>query len=103
MWLEVSPGLAARFPGLRALTIRMEDVEVHRQSVELEAFKVEVTENAKGRWTLDQLREHPRFRAYRDFFWRVGVDPTKTRPEDKHLRRCLQSRFNRDCDSPGGV
>ena len=93
MWLEVSPGLASRFPGLRAQTIRMEDVEVHRQSVELEAFKVEVTENAKGRWTLDQLREHPRFRAYRDFFWRVGVDPTKTRPASEALlRRVLRGR-----------
>ena len=93
MWLEVSPRLAARFPGLCALTLRMEDVEVHRESVELEAFKIEVTENARGRWTLDQLREHPRFRAYRDFFWRVGVDPTKTRPASEALlRRVLRGR-----------
>ncbi|MDP6458883.1 MAG: phenylalanine--tRNA ligase beta subunit-related protein [Candidatus Bathyarchaeota archaeon] len=93
MWLQVSPKLAARFPGLRAKTIRMEDVEVHRQSVELEAFKIEVVANAQARWTLDQLREHPRFRAYRDFFWRVGVDPTKIRPASEALlRRVLRGR-----------
>lgn len=41
----------------------------------------------KSRWTLDQLREHPIFRAYRDFFWRIGVDPTKTRPAAEALIR----------------
>jgi DNA/RNA-binding domain of Phe-tRNA-synthetase-like protein len=93
MWLNVSPGLASRFPGLRALTLRIEGVEVRRQSPELEAFKDEVIGRAQGRWTLDQLREHAAFRAYRDFFWRVGVDPTKTRPASEALiRRVLRER-----------
>jgi DNA/RNA-binding domain of Phe-tRNA-synthetase-like protein len=93
VWLKVSPVLASRFPGLRALTLSLEGVEVRRQSTELEAFKGEVMERAQGRWTLDQLREHAAFRAYRDFFWRVGVDPTKTRPASEALiRRVLRDR-----------
>jgi DNA/RNA-binding domain of Phe-tRNA-synthetase-like protein len=75
------------------LILRIESVEVRRESDELEAFKGEVIADAQGRWTLDQLREHPLFRAYRDFFWRVGVDPTKTRPASEALiRRVLRDR-----------
>ena len=93
VWLEVSPSLASRFPGLRALTLRIDGVGVRRQSPELEAFKDEVIERAQSRWTLDQLMEHAAFRVYRDFFWRVGVDPTKTRPASEALiRRVLRER-----------
>ena len=35
-------------------------------------------------------------RAYRDFYWRIGVDPTKTRPSSEALvRRALRGRFPR--------
>ncbi len=93
MFLKIGPKLGTRFPGLSALIIRVEGVEVGRELEELEDFKVEVMERTQGRWTLDQLREHPVFRAYRDFFWRVDVDPTKTRPASEALiRRVLRKR-----------
>ncbi len=93
MFLKIGPKLGTRFPGLSALIIRVEGVEVGRELEELEDFKVEVMERTQGRWTLDQLREHPVFRAYRDFFWRVDVDPTKTRPASEALiRRVLRGR-----------
>lgn len=93
MLLGVEARLRARFPGLSAHIIRIRDVEVRRDDPELEQFKEEVVERAKSRWTLDQLREQPLFRAYRDFFWRVGVDPTKTRPAAEALiRRLLRGR-----------
>jgi len=93
MLLRVEAGLRARFPGLSAHVIRIGGVEVRREDPELERFKEEVVERARARWTLDQLREQPLFRAYRDFFWRVGVDPTKTRPAAEALiRRLLRGR-----------
>ena len=93
MLLEVDHGLSARFPGLSARIIRIRGVEVRREHPELERFKAEIIERVRARWTLDQLREHPLFRAYRDFFWRVGVDPTKTRPAAEALvRRLLHGR-----------
>jgi DNA/RNA-binding domain of Phe-tRNA-synthetase-like protein len=93
MFLKVDSKLGARFPGLNALIIRVKGVEVRRELQDLELFKAEVVERTKGKWTLGELREQPIFRAYRDFFWRVGVDPTKTRPAAEALiRRVLRER-----------
>ena len=82
-----------RFPGLDALLLRVEGVRVESRSPELERFKEEVIGRIRGRWTLLQLREEPIFRAYRDFFWRIGIDPTKVRPAAEALiRRVLRGR-----------
>ena len=93
MYLNVDQGLQSKFPGLKAQVFRVNGVEVRRTDAGLEEFKAEVVERTKEKWRLDQLREHPVFRAYRDFFWRVGVDPTKTRPAAEALiRRVLRGR-----------
>ncbi len=50
----------------------------------------------RGGFTLEGLKRDPRVRAYRDFYWRIGVDPTKTRPSSEALvRRALRGRFPR--------
>ncbi|MEM2741143.1 MAG: phenylalanine--tRNA ligase beta subunit-related protein, partial [Nitrososphaeria archaeon] len=41
----------------------------------------------KSRYTLDKLKDEPLFRAYRDFFWKIGIDPTKVRPASEALIR----------------
>ncbi len=93
MYLNVDQGLQSKFPGLKAQVFRVNGVEVKHMDAGLEEFKAEVVERTKEKWGLDQLREHPVFRAYRDFFWRVGVDPTKTRPAAEALiRRVLRER-----------
>lgn len=93
MHLKVDPELSGRFPGLAAQIVRVRGVEVRREHPELERFKDEVAVRVRARWTLDELRENPLFRAYRDFFWRIGVDPTKTRPASEALiRRILRGR-----------
>ena len=38
---------------------------------------------------LEKLKDNPVVRAYRDFYWRIGIDPTKTRPAGEALRRRL--------------
>lgn len=93
MFLRIDPVLNNRFPGLGAQIVIVGGVEVRRERPELEQFKAEVAGRVMERWTLDELREHPVFRAYRDFFWRIGVDPTKTRPAAEALiRRILRGR-----------
>ena len=93
MYLNVDQELKSKFPGLNAQIFKVKGVEVRREEAVLEEFKTEVTERTKAKWDLDQLREHPVFRAYRDFFWRVRVDPTKTRPAAEALiRRVLRGR-----------
>lgn len=47
-----------------------------------------------SRYDLESVKNDPVFRAYRDFFWRIGIDPTKTRPSSEALvRRCLRGSF----------
>ena len=93
MFLKVESKLGVKFPSLNAMIIRVKGVEVRRELQDLESFKAEGVERTKGEWTLDELREQPIFRAYRDFFWRVEVDPTKTRPAAEALiRRVLRER-----------
>jgi DNA/RNA-binding domain of Phe-tRNA-synthetase-like protein len=42
---------------------------------------------------LKSLKNKPSFRAYRDFFWNIGIDPTKNRPAAEALiRRILGGR-----------
>ncbi len=48
------------------------------------------------KYSLDSLRNDPIVRAYRDFYWRIGIDPTKTRPASEALvRRVLRGSFPR--------
>jgi DNA/RNA-binding domain of Phe-tRNA-synthetase-like protein len=50
----------------------------------------------KNKYTLEKLKEDPIVRAYRDFFWKIGIDPTKTRPSSEALvRRALKNSFPR--------
>jgi len=90
-YLRLDPRLRGRFPDLNAEIIVFRDVHVRQRDAELEQYKIEVAGRLKARWSLDQLRDDPLFRAYRDFFWRLGVDPTKNRPAAEALiRRVLR-------------
>ncbi|MCX8185082.1 MAG: phenylalanine--tRNA ligase beta subunit-related protein [Sulfolobales archaeon] len=66
--------------------------EVRRVGFEREIE--ELVKHVKSRYTLESIKSDPVFRAYRDFFWRIGVDPTKIRPSSEALiRRCLRDFF----------
>jgi len=85
--LSFDPQLQKRFPELKVLTCQIRGVRVEKQNVELERFKEEVTKQVRGQYDLESLRDLSTFRAYRDFFWRIGVDPTKNRPAAEALIR----------------
>jgi DNA/RNA-binding domain of Phe-tRNA-synthetase-like protein len=90
-YIKLSPELRERFPGLAAQIVRFTGVTVAKESLELENYKEEVAEKVRERWDVEELREHPTFRAYRDFFWKMDIDPTKTRPAAEALiRRVLR-------------
>ncbi len=53
-------------------------------------------ELVKNRYRVETLKEDPVVRCYRKFYWRIGIDPTKTRPSSEALvRRCLRGSFPR--------
>ncbi len=93
MFLRLEPSLREKFPGLAARMVYLKDAVVTKEDPELEAYKKEALQQVQGQWTAEELKEHPVFRAYRDFFWRLGVDPTKTRPASEALiRRSLRGK-----------
>jgi len=93
MRLVVDEEIRERFPDLNVLLTEIDGLKVFPRSDELERFKEEVYERIRSRFTLDLLKDYPIIRAYRDFFWRIGIDPTKIRPASEALlRRILGGR-----------
>jgi len=92
--VEIAPDLRSGFPGLRVVELKLAGLTVRGTDPGLEAFKLEVQERVRRRTSaLEEVKDQPIFRAYRDFFWRVGIDPTKVRPAGEALtRRILGGR-----------
>ena len=81
------------FPDLFVMEGDVGPLLITDKNPRLEILKDEVITEIKGRFTLEQVKDEPLFRAYRDFFWSVGVDPTKTRPVSEALvRRILAGK-----------
>ncbi|UCE15296.1 MAG: hypothetical protein JSV12_05275 [Candidatus Bathyarchaeota archaeon] len=87
MSLRIEFQLQKRFPELKVLTCQIRGVKVEKRNVELERFKEKVMKQVREQYDLESLRNLPTFRAYRDFFWGVGIDPTKSRPAAEALIR----------------
>lgn len=91
--VHLTSEIRREFPDLRALTWKIEGVSVERKSAKLERFKKTVTTTIRRRYTLARLKDEEIFRRYRDFFWRLNIDPTKIRPASEALiRRVLQGK-----------
>ena len=92
--MRIVDELKSSFPGLRVVELKMEKIVVKKSDPALDEFKRAVQDGIRRRnLSLEQLKEQPIFRAYRDFFWSVGIDPTKVRPAGEALtRRILGGR-----------
>ncbi len=89
--IEVDEEVRRRFDvPLRSVRLKGLDVAAVRTD---ERFREEVYAVLRRRYTLDSVKNDPTFRAYRDFYWRIGIDPTKVRPSSEALvRRILQGK-----------
>lgn len=87
MMLKIESKLKTHFPDLTALLININNIKVHKRSTELENFKLEVIKKVKQDYDLVSIKDEPTFRAYRNFFWKIGIDPTKIRPAAEALTR----------------
>lgn len=93
MKLVFSEEVSSAFKGLGVLLLEFSGVSQGREAIELDAFVEDAIEDVRRKFSLETLTQNPMVRAYRDFFWRIGVDPTKTRPSaEALLRRVLQGK-----------
>jgi len=92
--IEVSPEVRGRFPTLKLAVVEISGVRVERsRPPELEKLIEDAIEEIRSKYELATLKDVPLFRAYRDFFWRLGIDPTKDRPSAEALvRRVLSGK-----------
>jgi lysyl-tRNA synthetase class 2 len=81
-----------KFPGMKAGMAIIKDVEVHRESKELEKFKQEVLSRFSGLKMVD-IDNLPSIKAYREIFRAFSVDWHSRRPSvDALLRRVVQGK-----------
>jgi len=85
--ITLSVDVKAAFPDLTVSVTQISDVSVQTADSKLEEFKKFVTEETQRFYTAETLKDRPVLRAYRDFFWRIKVDPTKIRPAAEALIR----------------
>ncbi len=93
MRLLVDPGLRDAFPGLDAYLVQVGGLRVVERDTRMDAFVPALIQEFREHLKLETLKDEPHLRAYRDFYWRVGIDPTKIRPASEALlRRVLQGK-----------
>ena len=93
MTVIISEEVQRDFPDLKVLTSRIGGVIVKKSDPALEEFKREVLQETRNSYDIKTLKDRPILRAYRDFFWNLGVDPTKIRPAAEALiRRILRGK-----------
>ena len=93
MRLVVGPILRERFPGLDARLVEVRGLHVREKDGRLDDFAATLIAGFREELDLATLKDEPTLRAYRDFYWRLGVDPTKLRPAaEALLRRVLQGK-----------
>ncbi len=89
--MKFSQDLQNAFPGIYVAEGDIRSVQIAQERPGLTILKQEIIREIQSRYTLDKVKDDPVFRAYRDFFWRVGVDPTKIRPASEALVRRILS------------
>lgn len=83
--VKISEDLLSAHEGIY-LACRLAEVSVKKE-YDLDPLVREVS--GRLRLSKEGLKDHPVVRAFRDFYWRIGIDPTKTRPASEALARRL--------------
>jgi len=84
--------LKRKIPDLKIATTMLTVERVEGKNPELEALRKTVINGVRSRYSLETVKDVKIFRCYRDFFWKLGIDPTKVRPASEALiRRILQT------------
>ncbi len=87
MWVRIDPKVKQNFPNLHILAVLIKDLRVRRWDPQLEVLKAEVIREIRSQYNVKILKDYPSVRTYRDFFWKIGIDPTKNRPAAEALIR----------------
>lgn len=82
-----SAEVAAVFPKLAISIGTINNVSVEKENEKIRELKKALYADARTKHDIEKLKENLVVRAYRDFYWKLGIDPTKTRPSGEALLR----------------
>ena len=77
----------ARFQKLVLCIGMISGVCIERENEQVQQLKRDICEHVKAKYDVETLKDNPTVRAYRDLYWKLDIDPTKTRPSGEALLR----------------
>ncbi|MDI6847932.1 MAG: phenylalanine--tRNA ligase beta subunit-related protein [Candidatus Bathyarchaeia archaeon] len=88
-----TPKVSEKFPELSICIGIINNVHIEKENEQIQKLKKTVYEEVRAKYKIETLKDNPTVRAYRDFYWKLNIDPTKTRPSGEALlRRVLHGR-----------
>lgn len=85
--LNWSPDVLAKFPELAICIGTITGIHNQKDNDKLRQLKKMVYEEVRAQHNVEALKDDQTVRAYRDFYWKLNIDPTKTRPSGEALLR----------------
>ncbi|MBS7621755.1 hypothetical protein KEJ32_06570 [Candidatus Bathyarchaeota archaeon] len=79
--------VSSKFPQLAISIGTINNVVVEKENQKVKELKKALFTEVRAQHNVEELRENPTVRAYRDFYWKLNIDPTKTRPSGEALLR----------------
>ncbi len=77
--------------GLSVAMITLDELVVGKSTPSFEEYEKETFGEIRASMTLEEAKDDPIFRSYRDLYWSFGMDPTKLRVSSEAvLRRILK-------------
>ena len=88
-----SSQVSENFPELAICIGIINNLHVEKENEQIQKLKKSVYEEVRTKYNIKTLKDNPTVRAYRDFYWNLDIDPTKTRPSGEALlRRVLHGK-----------
>jgi DNA/RNA-binding domain of Phe-tRNA-synthetase-like protein len=81
-------------PGLRMSMLILDSLKLGTSGREFEEYEKLTFEEIRRTITLDEAKDDPLFRSYRDLYWTFGMDPTKLRVSSEALLRRVLNGLN---------
>jgi DNA/RNA-binding domain of Phe-tRNA-synthetase-like protein len=76
---------------LSVAMIILDELKVGQSTPSFEEYEKETFKEIRSQFTLEDAKDDPIFRSYRDLYWSFGMDPTKLRVSSEAvLRRILK-------------
>jgi DNA/RNA-binding domain of Phe-tRNA-synthetase-like protein len=85
--VEWSQEVSQKFPELAICVGMIQNIKVKKENEQTKILKKKACEEARANYDAETLKDNPTVRAYRDMYWKLDIDPTKTRPSGEALLR----------------